>query len=91
MRRTVYWEPCLALERCGYFKSTWTCPSGKKRKRETKTMSKACLSDNVQHQYMSTKIEFQFNKLYIRSESSGVRKQDGYRVIVGVSMNIVGR
>ena len=28
MRRTIYWEPCLAPERCGSFKSTWTCPSG---------------------------------------------------------------
>ena len=28
MRRTTYWEPCLAPERCGSSKSTWTCPSG---------------------------------------------------------------
>ena len=94
MRRTIYWEPCLAPERCGSFKSTWTCPSGNLQLLEIeKTKTKSCPSENVQHRCiaLSRKGEFLWNKLYISSESSGVRKQDGYRVIVGVSKNIVGR
>ena len=58
-----------------------------------KTKTKSCPSENVQHRCIafSTKGEFLWNEFYIWSESSGVRKQDGYRVIVGVSKNIVGR
>ena len=68
MKRTTYWERCPALGRCGFCKSTLTCPSSKLQ--QTKRESAV---------------------VHIFSETSGVRKQDGYRVIVGVSKNIVGR
>ena len=68
MKRTTYWERCPALGRCGFCKSTSTCPSSKLQ--QTKRESAV---------------------VHIFSETSGVRKQDGYRVIVGVSKNIVGR